>query len=90
MHSRSLVPVILAAATALTVSANEKKIPKAEVPAAVLDSFSRNFPGAHIKGCTTEEQNGKAIFEVQSILDKKTLDVYFTTMGDILESEEGI
>ncbi len=90
MHSKSLILVLLAAASALTVTAKEKKITKAEVPAAVLDSFSKNFPSAHIKRYMTEQQNGSAVFEVESMRDKKTLDVSFTTMGDILKSEEGI
>ncbi len=90
MNSKKLIPVILSAATALTVFASEKKITKAEVPAAVLDSFSKSFPGAHAKRYTTGQENGKAVFEVESIRDKRTLDVSFTTMGDILQSEEGI
>ena len=88
-HSKKLIPVLIAAA-ALTVSADEKKITNEEVPAAVQDSFSKSFPNAHIKRYTSDQENGKPVFEVDSIRDKKTLDVSFTTMGDILKSEEGI
>ncbi len=75
---------------ALQATAQEKKITKKDVPAAVLSAFQKAYPKAKVKGYSTETENGKTTFEVESMQGKMTLDVEYLSDGTATEVEEGL
>ena len=75
---------------ALALSAQEKKITKKDVPAAVVSAFEKAYPKAKVKGYSTETENGKKYFEVESTIGKMTLDVSYLADGTAAEIEEGV
>jgi hypothetical protein len=71
-------------------TAQEKKITKKNVPAAVLSAFEKAYPKAKVKGYSTEKENGKITFEVESMQGKLILDVAYLPDGTATEIEEGV
>ena len=71
-------------------SAQEKKIGKKDVPVAVMSAFQKAYPNAKIKGYSTEKENGKTFFEIESMRGKMSLDVEFLPDGTVNEVEEGV
>lgn len=91
--TRMLVTAIcLMLALALTVQLNaqDKKISKKDVPAAVLSAFQKAYPDAKIKGYLTETEGGKMYYEIESIKGKTTLDALLLPDGTFYEIEEGV
>lgn len=84
------IAMILIVALASTASAKEKRIHKKEVPKVVLSAFEKAYPKAKVKGYTTEEEDGKTFFEVESHLGKTSLDVSYLADGTVTEIEEGV
>jgi hypothetical protein len=70
--------------------AQDKKISKKDVPAAVLTAFQKAYPNAKIKGFLTETEGGKTYFEIESVEGKKTIDALVQPDGTIYEVEEGM
>jgi hypothetical protein len=87
--SRS-VWIILILTFSINLMAQEKRISKKEVPQAVLSAFASAYPKAKVKGYSTETENGKIYFEVESHQGKMTLDVSYLTDGTVTEIEEGV
>lgn len=71
-------------------SAGEKKITRKEVPAAILSAFEKAYPKAAIRGFSREEEEGKTLYEVESLEGKTTRDILYAADGKIAEIEEGI
>ena len=74
----------------ITINAQEKKISEKELPAAVKTAFYKKYPKAEIKGLSTETENGKIYFEIESMDGKVRRDLLFTQKGKIVEIEETI
>jgi uncharacterized cupredoxin-like copper-binding protein len=84
----TLAAVVLAGAAA--ASAQEKKIEKKDVPAAVLAAFQKAYPKATIKGYAKEVEKGQTVYEIESVEGKTTRDIIYSADGKALEIEEGI
>jgi uncharacterized membrane protein YkoI len=84
----------LCAAICLTTSstglAQEKKITKKDVPAAVLSAFEKSYPHAMVKSFSKESENGKTYYEVESIEGKTPRDILYLSDGTATEVEEGV
>ena len=68
--------------------AQEKKIDKKDLPKAVVESFHKSYPNAEIKGASTEKENGKTYYEIESMDGTQGRDLLYTKDGKIAEIEE--
>ncbi len=82
--------LIVVFALAVDASAKEKKITKKDVPSAVISAFVKAYPKAEVKGYSTETENGKTYYEVESMQGKTSLDVSYLADGTATEVEEGV
>ena len=71
-------------------SAQEKKISRKNVPQAVLSAFEKAYPGVRAKSYSTELEDGKTYYEIESVQNKMTLDISYLPDGSVVEVEEGI
>jgi len=65
----------------------EHALREAQVPAAVRDAFHRAYPTARATKYTSEHENGRTIYEVESVDGTVHRDVNFAADGTILETE---
>lgn len=82
----------LATALALTLSAlaQEKKIDRSALPPAVSKTFDGETKGATVKGFSTERENGKTVFEAETVVDGHTRDIQVAVDGTLNEIEEEV
>lgn len=84
------VSVVIALAIGSVVAAQEKKITRAQLPAAVEKTVARESQGATINGFATETENGKRLYEVELTVDGHSKDISMDKNGDIIEIEEEV
>jgi hypothetical protein len=83
--------VVMSLCLQLTVFAQgEKKISPKKLPSVVLNAFQKSYPSAKIKGASTEVENGKTIYEVESVDGKIGRDLLYAEDGKVLEIEETV
>lgn len=82
--------MIVVFAFAIEARAQEKKITKKDVPQAVISAFEKAFPKAKVKSYSTETEDGKTVYEVESYQGRMTLDVSYLSDGTASEIEEGV
>ncbi len=70
----TIVAVLAIAATCLAQE-QEKKIPRADLPAAVERTVAIQSQGATIKGFSQEKENGQTIYEAEMTVDGRSKDV---------------
>ncbi len=75
---------------AFSVSAQEVRLRKKQVPRAVIAAFQSAYPQATIKGYSREKENGKIYYEVESVEGQTTRDVLYNPDGTVAEIEESI
>ncbi len=73
-----------------SVSAQEVRLRKKQVPRAVIAAFQSAYPQATIKGYSREKENGKIYYEVESVEGQTTRDVLYNPDGTVAEIEESI
>lgn len=71
-------------------SAQEKKIKRSDLPAAVEKTVSAQSAGATIRGFSTEKENGQTLFEVEMTVNGRSKDVSMTADGSVVEVEEQV
>ena len=86
----SAVSVVIALAICSVVVAQEKKITRAQLPAAVEKTVARESQGATIKGFATEIENGKRLYELELTVDGHSKDISMDKNGAIVEIEEEV
>ena len=86
----SAVSVVIALAICSVVAAQEKKITRAQLPAAVEKTVARESQGATINGFATEIENGKRLYEVELTVDGHSKDISMDKNGNIVEIEEEV
>jgi hypothetical protein len=77
------------------VEKNEQEGAKAykitvQLPAAVTAAFKKSYPNAVIRGTAKETENGKTVYEVESVENGRARDFIFSAEGQVLEAEEEI
>lgn len=90
---KTICIVLLLALVALIPSrgfAQEKKIQQKDVPPAVLSAFTKAYPKAVIKGTSTEKEEGKTCYEIESVDGTTTRDILYRADGTVVEMEEGL
>jgi hypothetical protein len=68
--------------------AQEKKLQRSDLPAAVQKAVDEHSKGATIKGFSTEVEDGKKIYEVELTVSGHGKDISMDPEGHILEIEE--
>ena|ERR1700756_3395163 len=70
--------------------AQEKKIKRSELPAAVEKTVVEQSKGATVHGFSEEKQNGQTTYEAEMLLNGHTKDVQMDRNGAVLEIEEQV
>ena len=73
-----------------TASAQEKKIKRSDLPAAVEKTVAAQSEGATIKGFSTEKENGQTLYEAEMTVNGHSKDISMTADGSIVEIEEQV
>ena len=84
----SLVTIVVIFSTAL--AAQDKKLKKSDLPAAVQKSADEVSKGATVKGYSSEKEDGKLEYEVQLTVNGHSKDVTIAPDGTVLEIEEEV
>jgi hypothetical protein len=59
-----------------------------ELPAAVKDAFKKSYPKATIRGTAKETEDGKTVYEVESVENGKARDLMYNADGTVISIEE--
>jgi hypothetical protein len=70
--------------------AQEKKIKRTELPAAVEKTVVKQSKGAKIRGFSEEKENGQTTYEAQMLVSGHTKDVQIDSKGAVIEIEEQV
>jgi hypothetical protein len=70
--------------------AQEKKIKRSELPAAVEKTVVEQSKGATIRGFSEEKENGQTTYEAEMLLNGHTKDVQIDSNGAVIEIEEQV
>jgi len=92
MNIRLQVALFLAGvlACAGTNSAQEKKIKRADLPAAVEKTVAAESAGATVKGFSTEKEKGETFYEAELVVNGHSKDVLIDASGTVVEVEEEV
>jgi len=71
-------------------TAQEKKIQRADLPAAVQKAVDAHAQGATIKGFSQEKENGHTYYEAEMMVGGHSKDVLFDSDGSVVEVEEQV
>ena len=84
------VAVLVLAAFASQAAAQEKKLKRSDLPAAVQRSADEQSVGAKVRGYSTEKENGQDVYEVEMTVHGHGRDVTIGADGTVLEIEEQV
>jgi hypothetical protein len=85
-----LASALIALSTISILQAQEKKIQRKDLPAAVEKTVAEQSKGATIKGFSTEVEDGKTLYEVELTVNGHGKDISMDQKGNVLEVEEEI
>ena len=71
-------------------NAQEKKLTRKQLPAAVEKTVAKESEGATIKGFATEVEKGQRLYEAELIVNGHHKDISMTRQGVIVEVEEEV
>ncbi len=77
-------------AMSLTAIAQEKRVERSALPAAVQKTVDQETKGATVKGFSTERENGKKVYEAETVVNGHTRDIQIAEDGTLTEVEEGV
>lgn len=84
------ITIAVCLASAITVAAQEKKIERSALPAAVEKTVQEQSKGAPVKSFSTEVENGKRTYEAEMVVDGHTKDIEIAANGRLNEIEQEI
>lgn len=85
------VPTLIALCVAGTsAAAQEKRLKKSGLPAAVQKAADEQSKGATVRGYSSETENGQLEYEVAMTVNGRGRDVSFAADGSILEIEQEV
>ncbi len=84
------VAVLVLTAIASQAAAQEKKLKRSDLPAAVQRSADEQSVGARVRGYSTEKENGQDVYEVEMTVHGHGRDVTIGADGTVLEIEEQV
>ena len=86
----AVLSVVTGLAVLATAQAQEKKIKREELPAAVEKTVAEQSQGATIKGFSTEVDKGKRLYEMELTVNGHGKDISMDKDGKIVEVEEEV
>jgi uncharacterized membrane protein YkoI len=86
IHRLSLAAVVVAFAVAGVAA--DKKIQPKDLPPAVQKAVQDATKGATIKGYSKEVEDGKTMYEVETMVGGHTRDLLFDESGNLVSAEE--
>ena len=89
-YLRFFALVLAAGLTFLTAQAQETRIKRSQLPAAVEKTVAKESEGATIKGFAKEIEKGQTFYELELIVDGHTKDVLMDKHGNVVEVEEQV
>ena len=92
MTGRALVVVtLLLWAAGSQTSARERKVTRADVPAAAIEAVLKKYPDAKLEAFSRETDDGQVLFEVQALTASKgKVSIDVTAAGKIMAEETTI
>jgi hypothetical protein len=90
LFSRYFGAVLALGLTFSIAPAQEKKISREQLPAAVEKTVAHESQGATIKGFSMEIEKGRKLYEVELTVDGHGKDILIDKMGTIVEEEEEV
>ena len=91
MRSRTLASAAaIAALSVFGVAAAEKKIQMKDLPPAVQKAVQEETRGAKIVGVVKEAENGKTMYEVETMVNGHARDLIFDAAGHLDVAEETV
>ena len=90
MKSAGVLAMVIVLGSGLALPASAKKIKRSEVPEAVMSAFAGRYPKASVRNFLREKQDGKTVFEIESLDGVVKRDVSFAADGTVLEVEQSI
>jgi hypothetical protein len=81
---------IAVVALSTITSAQEKKIPRADLPPAVEKTVAAQSQGATIKGFSQEKEKGQTYYEAEMTVNGHSKDVLIDVNGAVVEVEEQV
>jgi hypothetical protein len=88
--SKLVVIVALGMVFTAAVSAQEKKLKKSDLPAAVQKTADEQSKGAVVKGYASEVEGGTTQYEVEMTVNGHSKDVTIAADGSVVEVEEEV
>lgn len=82
--------LVVSAVFAGSTFAQEKKIKRSELPAAVEKTVAEQSKGATIRGFNEEKENGQTTYEVEMVVNGHSKDVQMDANGVVMEVEEEV
>src|SRR4051812_45653011 len=90
MHIETVAVALLVSAIGSQLSTQEKKVTRAELPAAVQRAADEQSRGATVRGYSTERDNGQTVYEVAITVHGRSRDVTIDSTGNVIEVEEQV
>ena len=90
MSSSTLLVCIAGMGLSVSIHAADKKVAKADLPAAVQKTAQEQSEGATVKGYSKETEDGQLEYEVQMTVNGHSKDVSIAPDGRVLEVEEEV
>jgi len=88
--SREICVLVVSLMVVGRAFAQEKKIKRSELPAAVEKTVVEQSKGATIRGFSEEKENGQTTYEAEMLVDGHTKDVQMDSNGAVMEIEEQV
>lgn len=90
MQISKLATAAITASLVTIAFAQETKIQRSDLPAAVEKAVAAESANATIKGFSREKENGQIYYEAEMTVDGHSKDVLFDKTGNIAEVEEQV
>lgn len=85
-----LTAILILVAPTVANGQAKKKFTAKDLPANVTAAFQKQYPSATIRGAGKETEQGKTLYEVESVDGKVNRDLLYTADGTCVEIEETI
>ena len=87
---RSLIAFALLVTAASALGAQERKIARRNLPAAVARTATTESQGAKIRGYSQEQEHGQTFYEVEMTVNGHHRDILIDSSGTVVEVEEQV
>jgi len=88
LNKTAIVSMLAILAITGPTTAQEKKIQRSDLPAAVQKTVDEESKGLTVKGFSTEVEDGKRLYEVELTVNGHRKDISMDAQGHIVEIEE--